>query len=86
MHSEHGLILIQSEMDEIKNAVEQDVIRANDCKWFVLFVLTIVIFGGWIMLHECKNVPDNYQKVADYTDSLQGFVDTANGVHVIVER
>lgn len=48
----------------------QDTIKQNDRKWFLLFCLTAVIFGGWVSLHKCDNMQEDNQKVDEVKDSL----------------
>jgi hypothetical protein len=55
----------------------KDEVKANDRKWFILYCLSAVIVAGGVCFHECKNIPDNYQKVSVFCDSLQGYVDTS---------
>ena len=65
----------------------KDQERANDKKWFICILLICAIFTGAIINEMGKvKVIDNTPLVKNYCDSLQNYVDTANGVHVIVHQ
>lgn len=51
-------------------------IYKNDCKWFVVLLLTIGITIG-MMENRKPIIIDNSKEVAQYCDSLQNFVDTS---------
>jgi hypothetical protein len=63
----------------------KEEIRLNDRKWFLAYVLTMVIFIGAYCLKEPKII-DNSPMVKSYCDSLQGYCDTANGIHILIEN
>jgi len=77
-----NLIAITLQNDGVEGVEKliKDEIKANDRKWFILYVLLAIIVAGAVSMHECKNVPDNYVSVKSFCDSLQNYVDTSMSV------